>query len=62
MTPAVVHYGEAGVIHAARERILAEAYCAHPERFRNGRPTPPQLPTAAWINRPADEEQLMAAH
>ncbi|WP_261557315.1 hypothetical protein [Frankia tisae] len=27
------------------------AYAAHPERFRR-RPTPPTLPTKAWINQP----------
>ena len=36
----------------ARARVLAAAYAAHPERFVAGRPRPPALPTAVWINKP----------
>ncbi len=32
--------------------MLAAAYAAHPERFVAGRPRPPALPTAVWINKP----------
>src|SRR6476620_598353 len=28
------------------------AHRAHPERFVNGLPVPPAVPTAAWINKP----------
>jgi putative transposase len=31
---------------------LQAAYAAHPERFVRGRPTPPTLPEAVWINPP----------
>jgi putative transposase len=52
-TPASVHYGTATEIRAARARTLDAAYAANPRRFCNQRPTPPKLPTVAWINNPA---------
>jgi putative transposase len=52
LTPAVVHFGQADVVRAHRDRVLAAAYAAHPERFVNGRPHPADLPTAVWINPP----------
>jgi putative transposase len=52
LTPAVVHFGQAEVVRAHRDRVLAAAYAAHPERFVNGRPHPADLPTAVWINPP----------
>ena len=51
-TPASVHYGTATQIRAARILTLDAAYAANPARFGNRRPSPPQLPTAAWINKP----------
>ena len=57
MTPASVHYGHADAIHADRARVLAAAYAANPERFVRRAPTPPAVPTAAWINRPAATEE-----
>jgi putative transposase len=59
MTPAAVHHGHAGELHAARARVLEAAYAATPERFVRRAPVPPQLPTAAWINKPDTKE---AAH
>lgn len=56
MTPAAVHYGRAGALHAERARVLAAAFAANPERFVRGLPAPPALPTAAWINRPSTQE------
>jgi putative transposase len=56
MTPAAVHHGQAKAIHAKRQRVLDAAYIATPERFVRRPPTPPQLPTAAWINKPSTEE------
>jgi putative transposase len=56
MTPAAVHYGQAKQLHAARARVLEAAYAARPERFVRGTPTPPTLPTAAWINKPYTKE------
>jgi len=52
MTPAAVHRGRAEQLRADRERVLAAAYAARPERFVARPPVPPALPTAAWINKP----------
>ena len=60
MTPATVHHGRADQVHAERARVLAAAYAANPERFVRRPPTPPAVPTAAWINRPTTTEE--AAH
>ena len=57
MTPEAVHHGRAVAIRGRRQRVLVEAYRKNPERFVRGRPQPPPLPTAAWINRP---ESLVA--
>ena len=59
MTPAAVHYGQATQLHAERQHVLEAAYAATPERFVRRPPTPPELPTAAWINKPTTQE---AAH
>lgn len=56
MTPAAVHHGRAQAIHDQRTEVLAAAYAARPERFIQRPPVPPALPTAAWINKPADPE------
>jgi putative transposase len=53
MTPEMVHYGLAEDIQAKRQRVLAQAYAANPERFVRGKPMPPELPGAVWINPPA---------
>jgi putative transposase len=54
MTPAAVHHGQAPALHAARERVLDAAYARNPERFVRNAPVPPELPTAAWINKPKE--------
>jgi putative transposase len=59
MTPATVHHRRADHTHAERARVLQAAYTATPERFVRRPPTPPPVPTAAWINKPDSEE---AAH
>jgi putative transposase len=56
MTPAAVHHGQAQQLHAARGRVLEAAYAARPERFVRRAPVPPELPTAAWINKPDTKE------
>lgn len=56
LTPATVHTGRVTEVHAARSVVLADAYAAHPERFVRKVPAPPALPTAAWINKPAEKE------
>jgi putative transposase len=52
MTPNQVHYGQADEVHAERQKTLDQAFRAHPNRFVNKPPTPPQKPTAVWINPP----------
>ena len=54
MTPEAVHLGRATAIVEQRQRVLDEAFGANPERFVRGRPKPALLPTAAWINPPAE--------
>jgi putative transposase len=53
-TPADVHYGRADAVQEQRGRVLDLAYAIHPERFVRKAPTPPELPTVAWINRPEE--------
>jgi putative transposase len=55
LTPQSVHYGLAADMLAQRQTILSDAYAAHPERFVRKPPTPPTLPSAAWINPPKNE-------
>jgi putative transposase len=59
MTPAAFHHGHATRLHAARTAVLDAAYQRHPERFVRKPPAPPELPTAAWINKP---KEVAAAH
>ncbi len=54
-TPASVHYGTADEVQANRAATLTAAYTANPARFRHQPPTPPKLPTVAWINEPNQE-------
>ena len=56
-TPADVHYGRAGAVRDQRQHVLTAAYKAHPERFVHGRPMPPTLPKAAWINPPETDKE-----
>jgi putative transposase len=60
-TPASVHYGTAGEIRAQRASTLDAAYAANPARFGYRRPTPPTLPTVAWINEPSPEALIKSA-
>ena len=52
LTPDAVHHGLADELQAARQHVLDEAYSRHPERFVNGRPRPPKVPSEVWINQP----------
>ncbi len=56
MTRSAVNHGQAQQLHAARARVLEAAYAAMPERFVRQAPVPPELPTAAWINKPETKE------
>lgn len=53
VSPATVPAGQATAQVAARQRVLDAAYLRHPERFVRGRPVPPPVPTAVWINPPS---------
>ena len=57
MTPSDVHYGRAPEVIRARQQVLDGAWRANPERFVRKPPEPPQLPPAAWINRPEDPKE-----
>jgi putative transposase len=59
MTPAAVHHGHAPALHAARASVLDAAYARNPERFVRKPPAPPELPIAAWINKP---KEVAATH
>jgi len=56
LTPFDVHHGHAQEVYDIRQQALNTAYAAHPERFVRGRPRPPALPEAAWINQPKPTE------
>jgi putative transposase len=58
MTPSTVHHGLAEQTHTARAAVLDAAYAANPDRFVRRPPRPPTLPTSAWINKPADTEEV----
>jgi putative transposase len=60
-TPASVHYGTAAEIQTNRAATLTAAYTANPARFRHQPPTPPKLPTVAWINEPNQEALIQSA-
>ncbi len=53
LTPAVVHFGQAPAVLAARQVVLDAAYQAHPDRFVRRPPKPLPLPSEVWINKPA---------
>jgi hypothetical protein len=44
-----------GQVRANRAETLDAAYIANAGRFRHRRPSPPKLPTVAWINQPTIE-------
>ena len=55
LTPASVHNGTAAEIVEARQRVLDDAYSAHPERFRKGRPMADS--PGARLDKQASERQ-----
>jgi len=57
LTPEVVHYGRAESVISQRQQVLEKAYLDHPERFVKGRPKPPSLPRAVWINPPVEDSK-----
>jgi putative transposase len=57
MTPDQVHYGQIDAVHTARQVTLDQAFRQNPERFVKKAPTPPDKPTAAWINPPTPKSR-----
>lgn len=55
--PIDVHYGRAETVRGARADVLSAAYARNPDRFVNKPPEPAALPTAAWINKPSQENE-----
>jgi putative transposase len=53
LTPYDLHHGIAERRRDERAAVLLDAWAKHPERFPHGRPVPPALPTAVWINKPS---------
>ena len=43
------------------DHSLDVAYAANPARFRHRPPSPPKLPTVAWINEPSPEALIKSA-
>ena len=56
MAPHAVHHGHADALLITRQASLDAAFLAHPNRFKNTKPQPHALPTAAWINPPPQEK------
>jgi len=57
LTPEVVHYGMAEEVIMQRQQVLERVYSDYPERFVKGRPKPPSLPAAVWINPPVENSR-----
>ena len=62
MTSEAVHYGTAAALTQRRADTLSAAFAASPTRFKGLNPTPPELPTAAWINPPKEDSTRPALH
>lgn len=57
LTPEDVHYGRAEQIIKKRENVLKRAFDLNPNRFKGKMPKPMQLPKAAWINKPNENNE-----
>jgi len=55
VTPEDMHTGRAHYLREERCKVLSAAYEKHPERFVRGVPQPPEIPEAAWINKPLEK-------
>ena len=56
VTPASLHYGQAGDIVTERAKTLSNAYAKYPARFVRGIPQPQKLPNQVWINPPTNND------
>ncbi|HXZ72935.1 MAG TPA: IS3 family transposase [Streptosporangiaceae bacterium] len=61
-TPQSVHDGTWKYIRDDRQAVLDAAYRAHPERFIQGPPHAPKLPTEVWINNPRPKIESSDSH
>jgi putative transposase len=52
LTPQQVHFGQSAEVLAQRQRVLDEAYFAHPERFVHRPPRVLSPSAKVWINPP----------
>ena len=48
--------GEDKMLAKKKDKTLSEFYAKHPERFVNGKPTSPRLPTEVSINSLSSED------
>lgn len=53
LTPSDVHHGRAVTRLEARNRVMATAFAARPDRFVRGAPQLAAVPTEVWINKPS---------
>jgi len=58
VTPAQRHSGDDKAVYGRRQLVLEAFYRQHPERFVRGMPSPPELPTDVWINKPNEERKV----
>ena len=58
VTPAQRHAGEDKLVYERRQEVLEAFYKQHQERFVRGIPSPPELPTEVWINKPKEERKV----
>lgn len=59
LTPAQLHYGEAKQVIETRNQTLQAAFNRHPHRFKYKQPEHPDVPKAAWINKPKLEYDVL---
>ncbi|MCU7898211.1 MAG: IS3 family transposase, partial [Candidatus Thiodiazotropha sp. (ex Lucinoma aequizonata)] len=57
LTPQAVHYGEADTILKRRTEILETARMKNSVRFKGKSLTLPEVPEAAWINKPSHDRK-----
>lgn len=61
LTPQMVHYGKAEKVLKHRNRVLADAFAKHPERFKHRIPDAGELHQAVWINPPENAKEAKKA-
>ena len=61
-TPGSVHDGTWKYVRDARQIVLDAAYAVHPERFHQGPPRAPELPSRVWINQPPAKIETQEDH